>query len=223
MFSDLSLDLKRYICLFLKHKDIKKLDLKFYEDEYDVFWKEKMTNLTDEKVSNGTSYRDFYEYLVYKKPIQEGTWNNKTLEKYIDDELFLEKFVNIKDSLGRTALSMATAQPKEKLLKLLSYGADVNSQSNKGSTALMFCVRDIPLFHECEENVKILLEAGTNVNLQDRFGYTVLMDATLNNSVKIIRLLLEHGADASLMDDRGYNSLNLATDEIRSLIAEFGK
>lgn len=63
------------------------------------------------------------------------------------------------------------------------------------------------------EIVKLLLEAGANVNAQDKEDlYTPLHDAARMNHSEIVRLLLACGADTSLKDRWNNTPLNIAQE-----------
>ena len=62
--------------------------------------------------------------------------------------------------------------------------------------------------------VKLLLERGGNVNIQDIYGDTALIWASLYGHLDIVKLLLEKGADVNIQDNYGtvsYTHLTLPT------------
>ncbi len=61
------------------------------------------------------------------------------------------------------------------------------------------------------ETVKQLIEAGANVNLQDKNGRTALMLASVYNRTKIVELLLRNNADPNLQDQDGWTALIFAS------------
>lgn len=68
--------------------------------------------------------------------------------------------------------------------QLLNEGAEVNSRSDSGSTALMYAARFcLPLV------TRTLLDHNADVNLQDRLGRTALMLAARENCLPVVRLL----------------------------------
>ena len=61
-----------------------------------------------------------------------------------------------------------------------------------------------------EAMVRMLLQRGASVNLQDSLGATVLMLAAFNGHTTIVQVLLDAKADASLQNQGGYTALMLA-------------
>ena len=53
------------------------------------------------------------------------------------------------------------------------------------------------------ESVKLSLERGADINLQDRDGCTALLMAARINNIEMVELLLERGADINLQDKYG--------------------
>jgi len=76
-----------------------------------------------------------------------------------------------------------------------------------GMTALVFAAREGDL-----DTVKVLVEAGADVNQKTNYGWTPLLTATNNKNYKIGKYLLEHGADPNIPNNGGWRPLYLATD-----------
>ncbi|MBZ7964132.1 MULTISPECIES: Cj1386 family hemin-binding protein [Campylobacter] len=57
------------------------------------------------------------------------------------------------------------------------------------------------------KNLKIMIEAGLNVNLKTHKGDTLLMLAAYNNSYESAKMLLEKGAKVDEKNDRGQTPL----------------
>jgi len=55
-----------------------------------------------------------------------------------------------------------------------------------------------------------LIHAGANVNAQDRYGVTPLMQAVVGNNTTAVSTLIAAGADPKLKDFRGDTALDLA-------------
>jgi ankyrin repeat protein len=78
----------------------------------------------------------------------------------------------------------------------------VNAQSRSGCTALMYAAR-----YSKEEEVKLLLASGADVNLSNNAQYTALMNAANNSTIKIVKLLLDAGADVNRKNYEGGTAL----------------
>jgi ankyrin repeat protein len=62
------------------------------------------------------------------------------------------------------------------------------------------------------ESVKVLIEAGADVNQVTGYGWSPLLVATQNRYYKLGAFLLDHGADPNLANKGGWVPLYLATD-----------
>ena len=76
-----------------------------------------------------------------------------------------------------------------------------------GLTPLQFAVREGSL-----DTVKVLVDAGADVNQRSEFGWTPLLVATQNRYYGIGVFLLDHGADANIANEGGWTPLYIATD-----------
>ena len=76
-----------------------------------------------------------------------------------------------------------------------------------GLTPLQFAVREGSM-----DTVKVLVDAGADVNERSEFGWTALLVATQNRYYKIGVFLLEHGADPNTANEGGWTPLYIATD-----------
>jgi ankyrin repeat protein len=76
-----------------------------------------------------------------------------------------------------------------------------------GLTPLQFAVREGSM-----ETVKVLVDAGADVNQRSEFGWTALLVATQNRCYKIGVFLLDHGADPNIANEGGWSPLYIATD-----------
>ena len=60
--------------------------------------------------------------------------------------------------------------------------------------------------------VRVLLEAGAEVNQVSRYGWSPLLAATQNRNYQLARFLIENGADVNIANKGGWTPLYLATD-----------
>jgi ankyrin repeat protein len=100
---------------------------------------------------------------------------------------------NKKNSLFMDAVS---ANDKKAISKLRQGGLsveEVNETNSAGNTALIFAALR-PKEYESYDLVKIVVEMGGNVNLQNREGMTALMYATSKSHKETVKLLLSSGA-----------------------------
>ena len=62
-----------------------------------------------------------------------------------------------------------------------------------------------------EGKIRDLLEKGADINATDEDGWTVLIYASNNGHLEIVRLLLEKGANINVTNQYGYTSLMRAS------------
>ena len=87
-----------------------------------------------------------------------------------------------------------------------AFGRQQNTDGG-GLTALVYAARQGNL-----ETVKVLVDAGADVNQTTKYGWTPLLTATQNRNYKIAQVLLEHNADPNIANKGGWTPLYLATD-----------
>ena len=128
---------------------------------------------------------------------------------------------------GQTALMWAAAQLQPEMVKfLIDNGADVNAQSLPnnwerqvtaeprmkilpagGLTPLLYAARE-----GCTECVRLLIEAGADLNQTDPQNVSPLVMAGLNARWDSMKLLAEAGADVNKWDYYGRNPLYMVVD-----------
>ena len=128
---------------------------------------------------------------------------------------------------GQTALMWAAARKHPRMLELLiEHGADVDFRATDrdwerritaeprvkdmwtgGFTALLYAVRE-----DCLECVRILLDAGADINRPDPDNVSPLLLALINMRFDISRYLVERGADVNQWDFWGRTPLYAAVD-----------
>uniref|UniRef100_A0A8R1DEX4 ANK_REP_REGION domain-containing protein n=1 Tax=Caenorhabditis japonica TaxID=281687 RepID=A0A8R1DEX4_CAEJA len=105
-------------------------------------------------------------------------------------------------------LSACMSGDEEEVEELLLKGADINTCTVDGLTALHQSVIDSK-----PEMVRFLCEKGADVNAQDNEGWTPLHAAACCGNVAIVRYLCQHGADLSVVNSDKELALDLAVDE----------
>jgi ankyrin repeat protein len=71
----------------------------------------------------------------------------------------------------------------------------------------------------CTEVARLLIEAGADVDAQNKFGITPLASAAGKDRLQVAKLLLENGADPRLRSANGMTALEVATsDAMRVLL-----
>ena len=68
--------------------------------------------------------------------------------------------------------------------------------------------------------VRMLLQRGASINLQDSFGGTALMFAAGNGCTTVVQALLDANADASLQDTKGSMALAYAEHQKHAAVAQ---
>lgn len=110
-----------------------------------------------------------------------------------------------------TPIHFAVMRGNTKAAKLLlEAGADVNALYKDGNNTILDAARLDPADENAPDMVRLLIEHGVNIELQDDSDYTALHAAANKNAPEIIRLLVEHGADTEAQNDSGYTALSLA-------------
>ena len=140
------------------------------------------------------------------------------------------------DSNGMSALATAASMERPGCLqRLLEAGADVNKVTPKGETALMLAARRDrsfnPVRHLSDKLqrwftqmtppstadvgicVKILIDAGADVNMKDKDGQTALMFAARVGCLTRLSLLLDTGASVNEVDKNSKTAIMVATEE----------
>ena len=84
-------------------------------------------------------------------------------------------------------------------------GHDIHRTDSGGNTAL-HCAA----IHNRPEGLLPLVDAGANLNQQNRQGRTPLMEAVNAESDSMVALIVSHGADVRIRDDDGLTALHYA-------------
>lgn len=107
-------------------------------------------------------------------------------------------------STGDSALHEAAKYEDSELLRTLlnAKSVDVNVENSLGSTPLMEAAVAMRL-----ENLKLLLEAGSDVSHRSRQGTTALLISATKHDYDSVKALLEKNANASDVDTYGVSAL----------------
>ena len=137
--------------------------------------------------------------------------NNKAeLVKYLIDK---GADLNKQNDNGQNALGCVGGGTNPKITKdLLEAGSDVNMQRKVISPSLISIAKD--KYNESNlENMKMLIEAGVNINIQESFsGKTPLIQAVRHNNKDFVKYLCGAGADLRIKDDSGKTACDHAAD-----------
>lgn len=114
-------------------------------------------------------------------------------------------YVNERDYLGRTALTLARSTEVAEML--LGIGAEVNMRDDEGKSPLMFAAErgDAAM-------LKLLLDRGARIDEQANDGTTALMLAAVQESPEALRFLVVRRANLELRDEAGRSALDRAVD-----------
>ncbi|XP_025081689.1 serine/threonine-protein phosphatase 6 regulatory ankyrin repeat subunit B-like [Pomacea canaliculata] len=131
--------------------------------------------------------------------------------------------INNQSSSLRTPLLEAITNHSEDLVRtLVESGADVNLPDIKGTTPLSFAVGHMypsSNFGTDLTIIRILLDAGCDVDKSNPAGASALMLAAGLKLVPVIHMLLSAGANINKMDNAGHNAFHTAVAGQRNLSA----
>jgi len=173
------------------------------------------------RASSGNSI-DIVRALLQKgadvnAPDSEGTTPlMKAIMAFNNPELALLLLEHNADATARTkdhvtALMYAAGNNRASLVgPLVSRGADINAENDRGETALMWATGAVDNTRK-PEVVRALLMNGANVNAVDRNGWTPLMFAVLHDNADVARILMGRGADPHARNKDGRTALMIAT------------
>lgn len=114
--------------------------------------------------------------------------------------------LDVKDSFGRTPLFSAVMEGDVEIVKTLA-------ARNPASVRIPNASNDAPLNRAAETGdlrlVRILLEAGAEIDRKGRWGNTPLMSAAENSCQDVISYLLDEGADPTIVNEKGRNAVEI--------------
>ena len=122
----------------------------------------------------------------------------------------MEERKNLEEKYINASLRLASVRGnKETVQVLLDNGADVNSTTVRGGTALMWAAGSSM---NPSDTVRVLLQAGAEVNTRAENGTTALMIAAVQGHLDCISILLEYGASIDAIDSLEQTALEKAIE-----------
>ena len=134
--------------------------------------------------------------------------------------------LNVRGQFGRNPLHAAAYSGNFEVTRILiEYDSTcINARDRDGLTPLL-CASEGRSFKD-DSIVRLLLDHGADLNVQNQFGWTSLHWASINGALGAVRLLLEHGADVQVKNNSSWTALQVAVwyghDEIVKLLREQG-
>ena len=109
--------------------------------------------------------------------------------------------INAGNNFGETPLMFAVQANNPGIVKhLLSSGAIINTENDKGETALFYSKsNDLEMFN-------LLVQEGADVSHKTRNSTTLLINSAQNHNYSVVQFLLENGAEITSVNDDGYSA-----------------
>lgn len=127
--------------------------------------------------------------------------------------------VNARNIHGQTPLMMFDGDATADLVKLLlKHGARVDLEDRSQNTALILAAEEDAGISV----INALIDAGADVNHQNKHGFTALIKAAVNNDIVTVILLIEAKADLGKKTAEGLTAWDLAGADMRKLIEDHG-
>jgi ankyrin repeat protein len=137
-------------------------------------------------------------------------------------ELLLEFGANpeLTDKRGATALHYAVGATDalRMIPRLIEKGAKVNAIAQGWSRQTPFMVASRLYFQGndysigCAKVMRLLSKHGADIDTVDESGYTVLINAVVNDKPDLVRLMIELGADMDIKAKDGLSALDWAQE-----------
>lgn len=137
--------------------------------------------------------------------------------------LLIKKGANVNIVGGKygTAIQTAAAQGKAKILEnLLENKAEVNLVGGWSHTSALVLASKISNKKTSESVIRMLVDAGADLNATDPEGVTALHAAALNGSINVLKLLIDKNAKLDMQDVEGSTPLLLAMLQSRHTAAK---
>ncbi|GFS15723.1 ankyrin repeat, SAM and basic leucine zipper domain-containing protein 1-like [Elysia marginata] len=118
---------------------------------------------------------------------------------------------------GWTALMYAAHYVRPEFVKLLlRYGANVNFQCDMFTPLMCACSATSGDEQGVSECVRILTQAGADINARDRYQVTPLMLSSKEGHLLVVKTLIAQGAQVNMRNSQGWTALTMATQRSRA-------
>lgn len=143
--------------------------------------------------------KDMLPYLG----VDKAAWHNDEFWfPYAVNHLYKDKKSRIHKICDNMNLYNYTYNPAERIKQLLAYGANPDMKDESGFTPLHICCRNGWNGHM--DIIKILIDAGADINSICIYGSTPLYLASRNGNLDIVKLLISKGAIHKACNDNDY-------------------
>ncbi|UCF99462.1 MAG: ankyrin repeat domain-containing protein [Spirochaetaceae bacterium] len=163
---------------------------------------------TKSETSTGPELPETYETEVrgINRKLIQASFAGKAADVQV---LFAdEDSKNLEQEYINTSLHLASVRGSTDTVRiLLDNGADVNSTTARGGTALMWAAGSSM---KPSDTVRVLLQAGADVHVRSENGRTALIDAAARGNGEIAEILLVAGAEVNGIDEQGITALMMA-------------
>jgi ankyrin repeat protein len=128
------------------------------------------------------------------------------------DQIVTEERVEawLKDgsNLNAELSNAVVASDRERVVRLLDKGADINQLNQQGLAPLHTAARS-----RDSDMIEVLLARGADVNARDAQGWTPLIHAAFRNHVPSVKALAKGAAELDLAAPDGFTALSIAISE----------
>jgi RNA polymerase primary sigma factor len=176
-----------------------------YDNIFEIISKFKNCNGKIENTEN-----EFFEFVNYLEKIIKNSINESS-KKYeikkinsFDIKNFKLKYIFNEKYIINLVLQSLHEIDNKKNIRGLNYLKKQNKQLNLNP------LFRIAVLHNSLPAVKLHLEKGSNLNIQDQSGRTLLMLAASKGFYDICKILIDSGADPYIKDNEGNNASEIA-------------
>ena len=196
-----------------------------FEERNEVFNRDEWCKWRMEPGNGAKMYEEFLEWLKDTPEELQTRLNNRILVSCTHEH---QNFDSLKRLLSEgadpnhrvewcndgspTLHQWALYAYVEAVQFLLDHGADINILDNKGRSALEYATGALnwSKTSKAEQVVKLIIQAGADVNVKSTLGFTPLMWAAQAGNLKITKLLIEKGVNVDDTNNDGNNALHYA-------------